>query len=460
MPTATASLVSLQAPKDVSLGQIEAELSQIFQMYNAVQEDGSSGGAMRAATFTLAIYEPEETQQLLAALRFYRGPVDGIRGPQTEAAIRAAQKAYNLTVDGHTGPELLAQLRQALRQQEASQATNGNGAGDRGDGEIIAAGHPSAMADAIASQNPCRIISLFPTAEADTGVTAQVSAYCPLHKRGQNTLICCEYITLNGAESALSRVSGLVNSLLIAGLPKFLWWKATPQHHPELLRQLANSFDCLIFDSNHFTDPIQDLMYLQTLIGQKINLIDLNWRRLAAWQELTAEAYDPPERWASLQDIDQVTIDYEKGNPAQALMFLGWLASRLNWRPSRFQSLGGDYDIYQIQFTGANQQLVTAELAAIPTGTAGDVIGDLIDLKLTSSNPKANCNTIICSETGGCMRMESGGGAQNARTFQVSSLTDQNAEALLGQQLQRWGRDVLFEESLAVTAAILGLSAT
>lgn len=456
MVTASASLVSLQAPKDVSLSQIEAELAQIFQMYNAVQSDGSSTGATRAATFTLAVYEPEETQQLLAALQFYRGPVDGIRGPQTEAAIRAAQKAYGLPVDGCTSPELLTQLRQALsqRQQAAKLDADTNGSNAV---EAIAAGQPSALADAIASQNPCRIISLFPTAEADTGVTAQVSAYCPLHKRGQNTLICCEYITLKGAEPALNRVAGLVNSLLISGLPKFLWWKATPNHNPELLQQFASSFDCLIFDSHHFTDPLPDLLYVQTLIQQKANIADLNWRRLAAWQELTAEAYDAPERWAALQEIDSVTIDYEKGNPAQALMFLGWLAGRLNWQPSSFKSLGGDYDIYQIQFTGPNQLVVNAELAAIPTGSAGDVNGDLIDLKLTSSNPKANCNTIICSETGGCMRMESGGGAQNARTFQVSSLTDQNAEALLSQQLQRWGRDVLFEESLAVTAAILKL---
>ena len=53
------------------------------------------------------------------------------------------------------------------------------------------------------------------------------------------------------------------------------------------------------------------------------------------------------------------------------------------------------------------------------------------------------------------MRMELGGGAQNCRFQQVSSLSDQSAEELLSQQLQRWGRDVLYEESLAVTAQML-----
>jgi glucose-6-phosphate dehydrogenase assembly protein OpcA len=449
MVTTAAPLVSLQAPKDVSLSQIEAELAQIFQMYNdASGEDGAQSGAMRATTFTLAVYEPEETQQLLAALQFYRGPVDGIRGPQTEAAIRSAQKSYGLPVNGVSSPELLGKLRQALADKQAVPV----------DGETPTPfASPSALADAVASQNPCRIISLLPMAEADQGVTAQVSAYCPLQKRGHNTLICCEYITLKGAETALSRVSGLVSSLLISDLPKFLWWKATPSHNPELLRNLCNSIDCLILDSSHFTDPLQDLLAVQELLSQHINVADLNWRRLGAWQELTAEAFDPPERRASLSEIEQVTIDYEKGNPAQALMYLGWLASRLNWHPRQFQMVGGDYDIYKIQFVTADQKVVNAELAAIPMGHQGEVAGDLVDLKLMSSNPSANCNTIICSETGGCMRMESGGGAQAARTFQVSALADQNAEALLGQQLQRWGKDVLFTESLAVTAAMLSL---
>jgi glucose-6-phosphate dehydrogenase assembly protein OpcA len=130
----------------------------------------------------------------------------------------------------------------------------------------------------------------------------------------------------------------------------------------------------------------------------------------------------------------------------------------LNWQPVSFHEEGGIYDIYRIRFAAADQRLVEAELAAIPMA-AGDVAGDLVDLKLTSTNPNADCCTIICSETGGCMRMESGGGAQSCRTYQVNALSDQKAETLLSQQLQRWGRDSLYEESLGVTAAILSMAA-
>ena len=46
------SVVSLQAPKDVSVSQVEAELSKIWQSYG-------ENSAARASTFNLLVYEPE-----------------------------------------------------------------------------------------------------------------------------------------------------------------------------------------------------------------------------------------------------------------------------------------------------------------------------------------------------------------------------------------------------------------
>jgi glucose-6-phosphate dehydrogenase assembly protein OpcA len=448
MATQSAPLVSLQAPKDVSIGQIEAELSQIWQMYNDANEDGSHSGAMRAATFTLVVYEPEETQQLLALLGFYRGPIDGILGPQTEVAIQAAQKAYRLKVDGKPSAELLEKLREKAASQSAM---NGSPVSQ------YSAGGQATIADAIASQNPCRIISLFPTAGSDKGVSAQVSAYCPIQKRSQSMLICCEYITLKGTEEALERVSGMIPSLLISDLPKFLWWKATPDPSQELFRKIGSISNTVIVDSSRFQKPETELLMLQSLMEDGINIADLNWSRLAAWQELAAEAFDPPERRAALKEVDQVTIDFEKGNSSQALMYLGWLASRLQWQPVSYKREQGDYDIHQIQFITNDQLTVNAELAGVPVADSGSVAGDLVGLRLTSSNPNADCCTILCSETTGCMRMEAGGSAQACRIQQVTSLADQQAEVLLSQQLQRWGRDMLFEESLEVTAQMLKL---
>jgi glucose-6-phosphate dehydrogenase assembly protein OpcA len=312
------------------------------------------------------------------------------------------------------------------------------------------------IADEIAQQNPCRIIALFPISQSSGQVSAEVSAYCPIQKQSRN-LVCCEYITLKGTQSELSGISGFIQSLSIGDLPKFLWWKALPDINQELFRKLAPSCNLVIIDSSTFADAATALKDIHNLHQQGIKIVDLNWRRLAAWQELTAEAFDPPSRRAALKEVDRITIDYEAGNPAQALMFLGWIASRLQWQPVKFIREAGVYDLLRIEFTNHEQRRVEAELAAIPVGDPGDIVGDLIDLKLASTNLDADCCTVICSETRGCMRMEAGGGAQSCRVQQVSPLADQSSETLLGQQLQRWGRDQLFEESLTVTARLLQL---
>jgi glucose-6-phosphate dehydrogenase assembly protein OpcA len=456
MATQSPPIVSLQSPKDVSISEIEAELRDIWHSYNADGDNGEFPGATRATTFTFVVYEPEETQQLLAGLGFYKGPIDGIDGPLTESSVKAAQKAYGLAVTGKSDAKTLSRLREEFAAARSSAiATNG----EDGNKQLADPNNRGfVVADAIAAANPCRIIALCPMSGEDEGVTAQVSAYCPINKQSQNTLICCEYITLRGTAEALERIGGIVEALTISDLPKFLWWKATPDPNNGLFKRLSAVCTSIIVDSCSFNAPETDLLRVQTLLEQGIQVADLNWRRLAAWQELTAEAFDPPERREAINEVDRVTIDYEKGNPAQAMMFLGWLASRLQWRPISYKEEGGDYDIKRIQFVATDQRPIEAELAGVPTADWGDIAGDMVGIRLTSTNVDADCCTVLCSETTGCMRMEAGGGAQSCRIQQVTPLTDQKAEFLLSQQLRRWGREMLYEESLAVAAQILRLN--
>ncbi|MEE3715474.1 peptidoglycan-binding protein [Tumidithrix elongata RA019] len=65
-----------------------------------------------------------DLQTLLSTRGFYRGAIDGIKGPATHAAILAAQKFYGLEVDGIAG----VKTRSALERDGASQpvATTGD----------------------------------------------------------------------------------------------------------------------------------------------------------------------------------------------------------------------------------------------------------------------------------------------------------------------------------------------
>lgn len=449
----TTPLVSLQAPKDVNLEYIDSELRQIWQTYTG---SGDGLAATRASTFSFLVYEPEATQPLLAALGFYTGPVDGIGGPRTTSAIKAAQKAYGLEVTGLSSSELLAKLRTEFEVKQAK------GKIDLAELASVRQYSPdiegAGIADAIASINPCRIITLSPTTEGDDGVKARVSAYCPVNKRSANTLICCEYINITGISSAFERIGGIISELMIPDLPKFIWWKTSIDEDYPLFQRLVSECDRLIVDSSIFTQPEIELLKIGKLLDRDLPLIDLNWSRLSPWQELTAEAFDPPERRSAIWEVDQVTVDYEKGNLAQALMYLGWLASRLNWLPINYSYESGDYDITTIKFLTSEGKEINTELAGVPVADWGEVLGDLISLKLTSTNLNADCCTVLCSETTGCMRMEAGGGAQSCRVQQVTSLADQDTEQLLSKQLQRSGKDVLYQESMKVTTQILQLT--
>ncbi|MFZ5782557.1 MAG: peptidoglycan-binding domain-containing protein [Pseudomonadota bacterium] len=59
----------------------------------------------------LTMEEAGEVQALLRRLAFNPGPVDGILGPRTTAAIRAYQESRGLEVDGIANQSLLMRLR-------------------------------------------------------------------------------------------------------------------------------------------------------------------------------------------------------------------------------------------------------------------------------------------------------------------------------------------------------------
>jgi glucose-6-phosphate dehydrogenase assembly protein OpcA len=450
MSTQSPPVVSLRAPKDVSVTEIENELNQIWKDYQPENQKQDAIVATQATTFTLVVYEPEPTQHMLAVLGFYDGPIDGILGPAQVKAIKVAQTAYKLPATGKLDIETMAQIQAAYHARIIATHDTQALAVER---DVDNRGY--VITDAIANTNPRRIVTICPVAGEDSGVGAQVSVYCPMKKQYLHTLVCSEYITLRGTPDALERNAESIANLSVPDLPRFLWWKDTPVPDKLLFQQLAHQVHSVIFDSAEFTTGETELLQLHNILDRGIPVIDLNWRRVSAWQELTAEAFDPPARRKDITEIDRVDVNYELGNPAQALMFLGWLSSRLQWEPVSYAHPGGDYDLRQVEFVAPDGRTIKTELAGMPTADSGDIPGDIMGVRLTSTNPKANCNTVLCSEVAGCMKMEMRGGTQAARVEEVTSLAERNAEDLLAEYLQRWSRDLLYEQTMTVVAKIL-----
>lgn len=62
----------------------------------------------------------KELQEALKRLGHDPGPIDGIFGPKTEAAVQSFQQAAKITVDGIVGPQTWAALEAALRASEGA----------------------------------------------------------------------------------------------------------------------------------------------------------------------------------------------------------------------------------------------------------------------------------------------------------------------------------------------------
>lgn len=72
--------------------------------------------------------ETREYQEMLKTLGYDPGPIDGKRGPLTDAAIRAFQRDRELVVDAIVGPATRAALVRALDEKDSAKATAGGGA--------------------------------------------------------------------------------------------------------------------------------------------------------------------------------------------------------------------------------------------------------------------------------------------------------------------------------------------
>jgi peptidoglycan hydrolase-like protein with peptidoglycan-binding domain len=64
----------------------------------------------------------EHLQRLLKVAGVYPGSIDGVFGPETEAAVRAYQQKAGLPVDGIAGPNTMAALKKTHEERKEARA--------------------------------------------------------------------------------------------------------------------------------------------------------------------------------------------------------------------------------------------------------------------------------------------------------------------------------------------------
>ncbi len=190
----------------------------------------------------------------------------------------------------------------------------------------------------LALRHPSRAIVLLGDRGRD-GVVASVQLHCHVPESDGAQPVLYEQILARVRGDFDERVASVVIPLLVPDLPVFLWWTGTPPSDARHLDDLVTLADRFIIDSADFARADRTLPEVARLARHRVAITDLNWARLTHWRELIAQFFDVPTWRPFLDGITgiragfAVDMDGRDIHPSQALLLLGWLASRLGWRP-------------------------------------------------------------------------------------------------------------------------------
>jgi glucose-6-phosphate dehydrogenase assembly protein OpcA len=183
----------------------------------------------------------------------------------------------------------------------------------------------------MAVRHPTRAIVLVGDPDGPARIEADLSLSCSTTGGGQ---VCMELVRLEvGGESA-RHLRSVVGPLLLPDVPAYLWVVGAAPLTQALTAEALELCERVILDSDAHPDPTATLEAVArvTATVRPVPAIgDLAWSRIRGWRELTGRAFDTPELRGFVQGIEDVEVRFAGTAPsAQALLFGGWLRSRLD----------------------------------------------------------------------------------------------------------------------------------
>ena len=320
-------------------------------------------------------------------------------------------------------------------------------------------------------RHPSRAIVLVP--QPGPGLRpldARISTHCH-EATGTGDRVCYEEVVLTVRGEAAEHLSGIVAPLLIHDLPTHVWWPGDPPFNDPVFDQLVEMGDRVLFDSSDFGDLLAGLRRLGSLRHDS-GVGDLTWERLSWWQELTAQFFDAPRFRRYLPNLSRLRIRYAVGPPddaqeqvdaaesapgvsspmAQALLYAGWIATRLGWR--RYRTLEPLRDgAFRLRLEGRHEMV---DLAIEPEVTATVRPGELMSVRLRSLGETGAAEFIIDRDGDDAMVATNADG-MTALLRRVAMETPREAE-LLSAQLTNDVVDPVYEDALRAAAILLASS--
>jgi glucose-6-phosphate dehydrogenase assembly protein OpcA len=162
------------------------------------------------------------------------------------------------------------------------------------------------------------------TAEGD----ARPGSFCVAH----------EQVVIELGPQHLARLDTIVDPLVVTDLPTVVW---SPHGHAEGVDALRRLAQVVLLDSVDEPDAHRALTRSQEL-AEWAYVVDLAWLRSTPWRERIAASFDPPRWRGELGHIASITVRHRSDSSVAGLLLLGWMASRLGWKPEAMTAGGGE----------------------------------------------------------------------------------------------------------------------
>jgi glucose-6-phosphate dehydrogenase assembly protein OpcA len=138
-----------------------------------------------------------------------------------------------------------------------------------------------------------------------------------------------ERVEIDIGPKHLSKLDTIVDALLVSDLATMVW---APHGHTEAVDSLRRLAQIVLVDTQDEPDVAASLARVEDL-SEYAYVVDLAWLRSTPWRERVAAAFDPPHLRAALGGVAAVTVRHREDSLAAAMLFCGWLSSRLGWKP-------------------------------------------------------------------------------------------------------------------------------
>jgi glucose-6-phosphate dehydrogenase assembly protein OpcA len=146
-----------------------------------------------------------------------------------------------------------------------------------------------------------------------------------------------ERVELTVGPAQVAKLDTIVDPLLVPDLTTMVW---APHGHDDGVDALRRLSQIVLIDSLDAPDASEALARAADL-ADDLYVVDLAWLRSTPWRERVAGVFDPPDMRGQLAGVSSITVRHREDSLASALLFCGWLSSRLGWKPGRLASARG-----------------------------------------------------------------------------------------------------------------------